>query len=89
MEGRNRKFLITEISIVIICFFYLIFVHVYFNYTNLFNSSPIFILLALMLIIQGIEEKKKDKEAKKYYHEWLTASFVIICILVLLTGSIL
>lgn len=70
-EGRKKKFFILETSVMLLIFSYIIFAHFYFGSLTLLISSPMFLLFSLMLIIQGIEERKRDKQAKKYYHEWL------------------
>ena len=88
LSGRNKLFEFIDYAMVFLAFGLLIGLNVYYQEFNMFHALPIYILFVIWEMIKGFEQRRDDKQAKTYYHEWLAAAFMFLFILIIVIDKV-
>ena len=82
-QGRKKFFVVSEVSVFIGFVVSMLVLAGYFSVSPNVAILPIFLFLALVFLIRGVEEFMLNKRAKGYYHDWV-GSFALLCTFTLL-----
>lgn len=81
-KGKNKFFVIAEITIIIS-----FFISIFFVIPSDFRSFSLFIFFFIIWALRGLEEWIFKRQEKEYYHSWVGASLFLFSSIIIFLGE--